>query len=193
MIKTSSNLHALVSAGSLVGEITALHNLPAMETYRALTFIKALRIPTKLYHNIVENINFLGYLASDGRAGVFAITWLFGESLSYTTQNRIADEMVCHHIKKGESHSLQEYDGIAIVKEGTAKLYRDDVLLEEVSRGDFFGEDAIILDRPSHYRVEAESAFEFCTVGGDILRDIPIVQWKLIESMERRRHLWSND
>ncbi len=190
MIKTTSNLHALVSAGSLVGEITALHNLPAMETYRALTFIKALRIPTKLYHNIVEKYKLFGDILRlmEGREFLQS-TWLFGESLSYTTQNRIADEMVCHHVKKGESHSLQEYDGIAIVKEGTAKLYRDDELLEEVSRGDFFGEDAIILDSPSHYRIEAESAFEFCTVGGDILRDIPIVQWKLIESLERRRHL----
>jgi len=190
MIKTSSDLHATVSAGSLVGEIAAIHQLPVMETYRALTFVKAMKIPAKLYRNIVDKYQLFEDILRlmEGRE-FLQNTWLFGEALSYGTQNRIADAMVCHHLCDKEEVEPKKKEGLAIVKRGKARLYNGKKLVEEIGRGDFFAEDCVIAGCKSKHRIEADGAFEYCTVPADILHDIPIVQWKMIENHERRRHL----
>ncbi len=76
-----------------------------------------------------------------------------------------------------------------IIREGEATLYCNGDELETLDRGDFFAEDSAIFDRTSDYTIVATSALEFCTIKASVLKDIPIVQWKLIESLERRRHL----
>lgn len=190
MIKTASDIQSVVSAGSLVGEITALHHLPAMETYRALTFVNALKIPTALYREIVDKYKLFADILRlmEGRE-FLQNTWLFGEAISYSTQNRIADTMICHHVPEGETFKPLKKDGVGIVKEGTAKLYCGKRFIEDIGRGDVFSEDSVILDMRSKYHIVADSPLEFCRMPVEVLKDIPIVQWKLIESLERRRHL----
>ncbi len=190
MINTSSNLYAAVSAGSLIGEIAALHQLPVMETYRAMTFLKALKIPVTLYRAMVEKYQLFEDILRlmEGREFLQS-TWVFGESLSYTTQNRIADAMVCHHICEGDDYAPSKKEGVGVVKQGTAKLYFKNKLVETLSRGDFFGEDLLETGRKSAHHIVADGAFEFCMIPADILKDIPIVQWKMIENFERRRHM----
>lgn len=190
MIKTSSNLHALASAGSLVGEIAAIHQLPLMETYRATTFVRAMKIPVALYRNIVEKYQLFEDILRlmEGRE-FLQNTRIFGEALSYSTQNRIADEMVSHHLCAGDEYAPLKKEGLAIVKEGSARLYCGKRFIEEIGRGDIFAEDSVVGNRRSKHHIEIDGSFEFCTISAVILQDIPIVQWKLIESFERRRHI----
>ena len=190
MIKTSNEIHSVVSAGSLVGEIAALHHLPAMETYRALTFVNALKIPTRLYREIVEKYKLFGDILRlmEGRE-FLQKTWLFGEGISYSTQNRLADNMVAQHLQEGQSFSPLKKDGVCVLKEGTAKLFIGKRLVEEIGPGEVFGEDCAIEGKKSRYHIVADTPLEFCKFSAEILKDIPIVQWKLIESLERRRHL----
>ncbi len=190
MIKTSREIHSVVSAGSLVGEIAALHHLPAMETYRALTFVNALKIPTTLYREIVEKYKLFGDILRlmEGRE-FLQNTWLFDEGISYSTQNRVADSMVCHFLDEGESFTALKRDGVGIVKQGTGKLYCGKKFVEEIGPGDLFAEDCAIYNRKSKYQLVASEPLELCSFTAETLKDIPIVQWKLIESLERRRHL----
>ncbi|WP_135079915.1 cyclic nucleotide-binding domain-containing protein [Terasakiella sp. SH-1] len=190
MIKTSSNLHALVSAGSLIGEVAALHHLPVMETYRAMTFVKAMRIPAKLYRQVVDKFKLFEDILWlwEGREFLQS-TQLFGDSLTHSTQNRIADKMVCHHIDVHEEFVPKKKDGLVIIKKGQAKLYCKDKLVEVIGRGSFFAEDCVVTGKKSGYYIEADTPLEFCLIPSSILKDIPIVQWKLIETYERRRHL----
>ncbi|WP_417820026.1 cyclic nucleotide-binding domain-containing protein [Terasakiella sp.] len=190
MIKTSSNLHALASAGSLVGEIAAIHQLPLMETYRATTFVRAMKIPATLYRNIVEKYQLFEDILRlmEGRE-FLQNTRVFGEALSYSTQNRIADEMTAHHLFAGDEYAPLKKEGLAIVKEGKARLYCGKRFIEEIGRGDIFAEDSVVGNRRSKHHIEIDDSFEFCTIPTTILQDIPIVQWKLIESFERRRHI----
>lgn len=190
MIKTSGDMQASVSAGSLVGEITALHHLPAMETYRALTFVKALKIPAKLYCEIVEKYHLFADIIRlmEGREFLQS-TWLFGEAISYSTLNRVAGEMMSQHLQKGEAFLPKKKDGLGIIKSGKAVLYHGETMVEELEKGDFFAEDSVIYAKKSDHHIEASCALEFCMIPSKILKDIPIVQWKLIESLERRRHL----
>lgn len=190
MIKTSGDMQAMVSAGSLVGEIAALHHLPAMETYRALTFVKALKIPAKLYREIVEKYTLFADIIRlmEGREFLQS-TWLFGEAISYSTQNRIAGSMTGYHLEKDETFTPPKKEGLGVVKEGRAILYRGKTKVEEIKKGDFFAEDCAIYAKKSCHKIVADTAFDFCMIPPHILKDIPIVQWKLIESWERRRHL----
>ncbi|SCA57472.1 conserved hypothetical protein [Candidatus Terasakiella magnetica] len=190
VIKTSSNLHALVSAGCLVGEVSALHHLPVMETYRAMTFVKAMKIPAYLYCEVVDKYKLFEDILWLWESREFLqSTWLFGDALSHTTQNRIADAMTCHHIVDGEEFAPKKKEGLVVIKKGTAKLYHNSKLVEEIGRGDFFGEDCAVVGKKSKYRIEADGPVELCMIPTTILKEIPIVQWKLIESFERRRHL----
>lgn len=190
MIKTSRDVHSMVSAGSLVGEIPALHHLPAMETYRALTFVQALKIPTTLYRYTVDKYKLFEDILRlmEGREFLQS-TWLFGEAISYSTQNRIADAMVPKDATAGDKIHLMKKQGLGVVKRGCAGLYCDDVLIEAISEGDFFAEDRLILNERSQHVLHVSDDFEYFTINANVLADIPIVQWKLIENMERRRHL----
>jgi hemerythrin len=190
MIKTSGDMLCLVSAGSLVGEITALHHLPAMETYRALTFVQALKIPAKLYREVVDKYNLFADIIRlmEGREFLQS-TWLFGESISYSTQNRLAGSMTCHHLNTGDSFVPAKKEGLGIVRSGSAILYCGKSIVEKLTRGSFFAEDRAIYGKKSGHSLVVDSAFECCMVPAEIVKDIPIVQWKLIESLERRRHL----
>jgi hemerythrin len=193
LLKTSNNLHAMVSAGSLVGEMTALHQLPAMETYRALTFVKAMRIPSKLYRAVVEKYQLFADIIRlmEGREFLQA-TWLFGDSLSYTIQNRVADEMCSHYLEKGQTFSLGTERGVCIIRQGEATLYYKGIEVETLGRGDFFGEDSVVFNQDCSFTIKAHEGCECCTISADSLNEIPIVQWKLIENMECRRHLMAS-
>ena len=193
LLKTSNNLHAMVSAGSLVGEMTALHQLPAMETYRALTFVKAMRIPSKLYRAVVEKYQLFADIIRlmEGREFLQA-TWLFGDSLSYTIQNRVADEMCSHYLEKGQTFSLGTERGVCIIRQGEATLYYKGIEVETLGRGDFFGEDSVVFNQDCSFTIKAHEGCECCTISAESLNEIPIVQWKLIENMECRRHLMAS-
>ncbi|MBY0430453.1 MAG: cyclic nucleotide-binding domain-containing protein, partial [Rhodospirillales bacterium] len=53
VISTATDVRNTLSAGALLGELTGLHGLPAMETCRTASFVEALRFPCDLYLEFV--------------------------------------------------------------------------------------------------------------------------------------------
>ena len=63
---------------------------------------------------------------------------------------------------------------------------------ETLEPGDFFGEENAVFATPSIFTIRGASNSEVYAISGDLLTDIPVVRWKLLESFERRRGLILN-
>ena len=63
---------------------------------------------------------------------------------------------------------------------------------ETLEPGDFFGEENAVFATSSTFTIRGASNSEVYAISGDLLTDIPVVRWKLLESFERRRGLILN-
>ncbi len=185
VIQTKANIYNLISAGSLIGEITGLISLPSMETYRALSYVQALELPSSLYLEFVKNNKLYSSIEKlkDNRE-FLQKTWLFGEEISYPIQNKIAQNMKKAHFQKGYIFSKEEQN-IFLISKGKVKVMLGEHLAEILTEGDFFGEDSAIFQILSIFEFIAIENLEIFLIDGRLIKDIPIVRWKLIEREEK--------
>lgn len=53
-IDSKMGFRSILSAGSLIGEFTALTQKPALRTYRTMSYVNAIQIPIELYREFVR-------------------------------------------------------------------------------------------------------------------------------------------
>ncbi|MBL6945910.1 MAG: cyclic nucleotide-binding domain-containing protein [Rhodospirillales bacterium] len=193
MITAGANRTNQLSAGALVGELSGLHGLPSGETYRAFSFVKALRIPVPLYSEFVrQNDLFANISALAERREFLHDTWLFGEELSYPIQNKIAKVMTPVEIADGK-FSLDGTDGsifsLYVVQSGLLKRFINDSVLETLRKGDFFGEEVSLFGEKATTSIRSISDAELFEIPIVSLSDIPVVRWKLFETHQKRKRM----
>ena len=149
------------------------------ETYRAIGFIKALRIRRR-----VPGFRRRGDLSA-------AITRIF--------ENR----QFCKHLAvrrggvdadaepSGQGNDAARHGGLDIDPDGSwwspqVGRYLGEQQVEVLRSGDFFGEEMSIFWTPSMFRLKALSATEVFLVPAGLLAGIPSVRWKLFEASGRR-------
>lgn len=96
-IRSEDDVYNIISAGGLIGEYTGIHELPSTSAYRTVNFVRALRITSKSYRDLIEKTGLVELI--DQRAVIREIlerTWLFGETVSPPVQNKIGEAMVLH-------------------------------------------------------------------------------------------------
>ena len=193
VIRSDLGVRRTMYPGTLVGEASGLNRQPARQTYRATSFVTTLRIPSSLYAEFVKlNELAAGIERLRERRDLLQRTWLFGEGLSPTRQNEIAQVMVLNQFAAGQE--LPEDGGtmLHLVKRGTLERSVGGEVHETLGMGDFLGEDRAVFDTPGFFRTHATEPVETYTIPGTILREIPIVRWKLFEANERRKRLVLN-
>ena len=80
--------------------------------------------------------------------------------------------------------------GLWIVKKGRVKLMHQQISLQIMEAGDFWGEESV-LNRPDHFAIEMEhDASAYMINDMELLRSIPILRWKLIERLDYRKGLF---
>ena len=173
----------MMSAGSLVGEISGLHQVPTMATYRALSFVEALEIPCDLYLELVNKYQLFSTIATlmEGRE-FMRETSLLGEALSYAVQNRISATLEPLEYAAGQLIYVDETTPLTILRRGQADLMSGNTLIETIGAGDFYGEDQAIFKAPESYQLKIKSDLQGYSVPARVLADIPIIQWKLYET-----------
>jgi len=177
---------SVLSAGAMIGELFALFEAPVTETYRAIGFVKALRIPSSLYQDFVRRNDLSAAITRIFENRQFLQrTWLFGEVVSTRTLNRIAKEMTLSRIPEGETIDIGP-ESVALVVTGQVGRYLGEQQVEVLRFGDFFGEELSIFWTPSMFRLKALSATEVFLVPAGLLAGIPSVRWKLFETAGRR-------
>ncbi|MCG8511516.1 MAG: cyclic nucleotide-binding domain-containing protein [Rhodospirillales bacterium] len=181
----------LLSAGAMIGELAALKSMPANVTYRAIGYVRALRIPVPLYrefvrrHDLMNSINALGEIRE-----FFKTTWLLGEEISCPTNHRIANSATLLEVGRGDL-KLEESDdysfSLFIVREGEIERQSGEDHLEKLGPGDFFGGSAAFFGEPdpAHFRATVPSTLYKISVAA--VSDIPAVRWKLFETHQNRQ------
>jgi hemerythrin len=180
----SDGVRGTMGMGSLIGEYSALHDASAFRTFRAQSDVVSLRIPTVLYNE------FLGRTGLGGEARRVAETrqflqdiWLFGEMISFPVLRSLAQDSRTLVLAAGEGAAPG--DGVHIVREGRLELMSGDERVAEIGKGSVFGGDEV-LQKGEAQRVRALDDAELLSIPGKALLGIPIVQWKLFETLKKR-------
>ena len=193
MIQSQYDMHNILCAGAFIGEISGLMGTPLMETYRSANFVQALRLPSNLYLEFIRhNELYEDIMNLQEKRHLLQTTWLFGEAISFPEQNRIAQAMQCHFYPTGERLSNEKHSELCIVKSGRLQICIDGDVLENLNVGDFFGEEDILLRTSSLFEVCTIEPTEVFHIPGEVLLDIPIVRWKLFETLKKRMRLLLN-
>jgi len=178
-----------LSAGALIGDTCAVGNGVAVETYRATSFVKVLRIPCPRYLEFVKRHHLLANIADlAARRGFLQVTWLFGAAMSYPVQNRIATAMSWQKLDAGQRLDLDAQDGVWLVRSGLLELSLGQDVLERVEHGDCVGETGVLFGTPALFQARAAQPTEVAFVPAQAMESIPIVRWKLLEKHGKRVH-----
>ena len=191
MLSHDSHVRAQLSAGALLGELAGLHGLPSLETYRATSYVQALRLPCDVYLAFVNRHDLFATISHLMEIREFLQrTWLFGEVVSTGTLNRIATAMQPRTVAAGEALIVDERH-VALIQSGQAVRRTGDTKVERLETGDFFGEETAVFQAPRLTRLTAVQTVDLFTVPAAILADIPGVRWKLFETFHRRARVLS--
>ena len=113
-------------------------------------------------------------------------TLLFGEMVSFPVQHRIARVMQKRISRAGESVRIRDSSMLALLFDGEVALFTGGVHFETIERGGFWGEVTILHKAPSLFDAITVKDSAYFIIPGEVLADIPIVQWKLTETFRRR-------
>ena len=185
-IRSEDDVYNVISAGGLIGEYSCIHDRPATSTYRTVSYVRALRLTATSYMEFIKKNKLDTKIRRllENRE-VLEKTWLFGESISPSVQNRIAEAMV-----------LQEYDNGGVVIENlpsTSIFIVDSGKIERIGGGkvvntlgprSFFGEEQILFGKAQEFDYRTAEPCRIYEVPGNEITGIPIVMWKLLETFE---------
>ncbi|MBF0142312.1 MAG: bacteriohemerythrin [Magnetococcales bacterium] len=178
----------LLSAGALLGEVSGLYDQPSPVTYRSASHVVALRLPRSLYLNFVKRNRLYANIEKLHDQRLFLQgTWLFGESIAYPVQNRLAQSMVSLSLEANQPiGSEPRSPAIFLVRKGTVVSRAGGDIIEAMAPGDFFGEQGALFGAPGLFEFRTETTADLFQVPVEALRDIPVVRWKLFEAHRKR-------
>jgi len=181
------------SAGTFIGELSALHGLPSVETYRASSFVDVLRIPCQMFLEFVRKNDIFAQMSMLEEYREFLQkTWLFYEAISYPMQNRVAKTMRLLSFDPGTRITLSVEDGLAIIKKGKVERISGSETMEILEEHDVFGEDNAFFKTSYDMEIRALTSTDIFFISKDILEPIPVVRWKLSEIYEKRMRRFEN-
>jgi hemerythrin len=191
-VMSDKNEHlGFLSPGSFVGELFTGQEQYSDSTVRAASFIRILKIPIEIYLQFIRSNELSEELERICSNREFIqSTPLFSESLSSLVQNQLVLHMKRVSVKKNNFINPRESRSLGIVEKGRIRIASDKKNIETVDRGRFFGEDSILLRAESVFSYQAVEDSHLVMIPEKSLAGIPIVQWKLFETFERRMKLF---
>ncbi|MEO5330899.1 MAG: cyclic nucleotide-binding domain-containing protein [Magnetococcus sp. YQC-5] len=187
-IQDDSDLIVILSAGSIVGDISAMHAMPAMATFRTSCFVQCLRISGELYMDfIIQNNLYDNFIQLKDFWAFLRMTWIFGESVNQVNLARIALSIERILLKENAILNPLEPKFLYLVQEGEVQRINGKVVTEMYGPGDFFGEESVLETPGEDFAIRATHQALICKMPASLVTDIPIVRWKLLEVVERRR------
>jgi CRP-like cAMP-binding protein len=112
-------------------------------------------------------------------------SWLFGEMLSSQIKSRIAAQMECSSYSKGQKLPVSP-DNLYLLKDGEVEICFWNKSIEKLVPGGFFGTEMILLEASPPLEARATKTSEIYHIQGEFLKDIPIIQWKLLAAYKKR-------
>lgn len=193
MVRSQTGRTTRLTSGSLIGEMPALTGRPSTETYRAASYVRALKLSASLYREFVrQNDLAAGIAALAEKRSFLQDTWLFGEDISSPVQNEIAQVMTPVEIADGPfdlDKDAESLFSLFVVREGTLKRLVGEREIETLGPTDFFGEATALFGEPNPSRMIAIGPARLYRISITTLSAIPVLRWKLFETWQKRKRL----
>lgn len=175
-----------LASGFIAGELSGILGTASLGTYRTLNVVKTLRITCGLYLEFLKRNNLFTNLKENIDKRIFLEnSWLFGEMLSCQIKSRIAEKLECSSYSEGQKLPLAP-DNLYLLKDGEVDIYFGGKTIEKLAPGGFFGAELILLETSQLLEAHATKTSEIYHIQGEFLKDIPIVQWKLLATYKKR-------
>jgi hemerythrin len=186
-IRTSNNIFGSLYAGALIGDTAILDDRPSHHTYRASSFLWVLRMPVHLYTAVISRNGLLEHLrrVADMRS-FLNTTSLFSEGLPVAVLGRIIDGATERRFEIGEDISGKDVQVINIIRSGLVERAVDSKVVDVLKQRDFFGEEGAVLNVPGLFHLRALEETKTVQIQSDLLKNIPILRWKILESYQQR-------
>jgi len=177
---------SLLSAGSILGEAPALLDMPAGESYRALGFVRALRVPRDLYLDFVTRSALYRYAvqAHEKREFLRSVP-LFADGVSGVTLNRLVQAAVPRSLERG-ARLPPPAETLIVLEAGAAQLSTAAGYRESLGVGSHFGAVTLAGVPIDGAGVEVLDAVSAYSLPLEAIVELPVVRWKLLETHRRR-------
>ncbi len=189
-VDAASGALTLLSAGTLIGELSVLTGHDAHLTWRAKSFVTVLEIPREVFVIFARRNTDIEELKRVSRVTLFLqATEMFGESLSSIRQMGLARTAKALEITAGTL--LEEVVDFSlpflfVLETGTLELSFEDEVFETLGPGGVCGEESLFFRGKGNVTVRAREDSRGLVLSGQEIRRIPIVEWKVLELYERR-------
>ncbi len=121
MLHSESGVRSMISVGGLVGEDYAIAAAPVRETYRAVSYVQTLVIPSRIYHEFVTRCGIFPGLEGMRDCRKFLMhNWLFGDSISYSVTNRLVRAVESRQADAGSTLAPSQVAGLSLIRSGVA-------------------------------------------------------------------------
>jgi hemerythrin len=198
LIDSKTGIHNVESAGAMIGELDGMASESARRTCRALSHVTVLRIPRDMYQEFLGRIGLVEPLRQvQAQRQFLQGTWLFGEMVSFPMQVRLARVMQRRLVREGDLIAPQGKAEVVLLAEGLVTVFLGARSIENLKPGGFFGEETLMRgarELPPGWRQRlarslapgAKDTHHLWAIPADAMEDLPVVQWKLMETYERR-------
>lgn len=189
-IEHKSGIANRLSAGSIIGEPAALHKTAYTGTFRAISYVMVLSFPVGHYANFIDRNNLRAEMGELIRRRTFLQkSRFFGESISFQVLNSIAIAMESRTIAKGMPVEFVDNKKLLIVESGGIELRNNSRMIDRMASGDLCGETCIFMHGRSLFSAVTTEQTNVFDIPADIIQSIPMVRWKLLETLRRRMRL----
>ena len=178
---------SLLSAGALIGDRSGVYRTASEVTYRAASFVQALRLDVAQFLEFIRRHDLLADMeALEEKRSFLRGTYLFGESLSYPVQHRVAMALRCVNVEADTEFSAPNTEAFYLIREGRVERSIGGDRIEIHEPGDFFGEGGAVFGTPPVAHLRALDPVRLYAVPVETACAIPVVRWKLFEAYSRR-------
>jgi len=177
---------SLLSAGSILGDAFALLDMPAAESYRALGFVRALRIPRDLYVDFVtRSALYRQTVQSHDKREFLRSVPLFADGVSGITLNRLLQAAEARTMRRGD-RLLPPRDELVVLESGSAQLSTSAGYRERLGAGSHFGAVTLAGVPIDGADIEVLEDLRAYSLPIAEVLELPVVRWKLLETHRRR-------
>jgi len=187
MIDSGLGVQHMLSTGTMIGEVNALARTKSARTYRTKSSATILSVPSRLFVEFVRrNYDAREMLARLEIEYFLQGTRIFGEMVSSSVHNVMSRELFIQDLKAGSELSTAGGASLVVVRTGKASILIEGSEVDAIGPGGIFGEESVFFDRPSLMTATVTEDGEFLSVPRATIKNVPIVEWKLLEAYERR-------
>jgi hemerythrin len=187
MIDSSIGAQHMLSTGTMIGEVDALSRGASARTYRAKSAVTLLRMPARLFVEFARRNYDLDEMRRRLEIEHFLQgTRLFGEMVSSAVHSVMSRGLSSASLDAGASLSTADGTSLVVARTGRASILIEGSEVDSIGPGGVFGEESVFFGRPSLMTAAVVEAGEFLSIPRAAIKNVPIVEWKLLETYERR-------